>query len=292
MINRKDVQNIESLFMLAAVHEHSSKRKAAQSIGSSVDTLNKYINNLEAELGVQLVISSGLGCQLTPKGRNVVSSASEIKEILMKIYADKPENNTASGLVKVGMDIGVSANCILYRIDKFFTRYPKVQIQTMMFQDSLKLCYNDLDIGISYSEPREKDVVSLAVKQIECKLFASPQYLSENGYPQDIEDIIQNHRIVCKSGMSYYDKEYREILKKAEKVCYISNSSGSVIDAVKNNAGICIMPTRFADEGLVCLDNFNKICHISLYLSCHKKTKDLPRVRAVINYLKEVFEKM
>ena len=74
----------------------------------------------------------------------------------MKIYAEKPENNTASGLVKVGMDIGVSANCILYQIDKFFTRYPKVQIQTMMFQDSLKLCYNDLDIGISYSEPREK----------------------------------------------------------------------------------------------------------------------------------------
>ena len=118
-----------------------------------------------------------------------------------------------------------------------------------------------------------KDVVSLAVKQIECKLFASPQYLSENGYPQDIEDIIKNHRIVCKSGMSYYDKEYREILKKAEKVCYTSNSSGSIIDAVKNNAGICIMPTRFADEGLVCLDNFNKICHISLYLSCHKRPK-------------------
>ena len=29
----------------------AANAKAAQSIGSSVDTLNKYINNLEAELG-------------------------------------------------------------------------------------------------------------------------------------------------------------------------------------------------------------------------------------------------
>ena len=58
MINRKDLQNIESLFMLSTLGECRSKRKAAEAIGASVDTLNKYIGNLEAEFGLQLVISS------------------------------------------------------------------------------------------------------------------------------------------------------------------------------------------------------------------------------------------
>ena len=46
MINRKDLQNIESLFMLSTLGECRSKRKAAEAIGASVDTLNKYIGNL------------------------------------------------------------------------------------------------------------------------------------------------------------------------------------------------------------------------------------------------------
>ena len=90
----------------------------------------------------------------------------------------------------------------------------------------------------------------------------------------------------------YYDKQYREILKNSENVRYISNSSGSVIDAVRNNAGICIMPLRFAEEGLICLDNFDWNSHISIYLFSRKRVKDLPRVRAVINYFKEILQRM
>ena len=110
--------------------------------------------------------------------------------------------------------------------------------------------------------------------------------------PQNIKDIIKNHRIVCKSDPVYYDKQYREILKNSENVRYISNSSGSVIDAVRNNAGICIMPLRFAEEGLICLDNFDWNSHISIYLFSRKRVKDLPRVRAVINYFKEILQRM
>ena len=52
--------------------------------------------------------------------------------------------------------------------------------------------------------------------------------MKKYGYPQNIKDIIKNHRIVCKSDPVYYDKQYREILKNSENVRYISNSSGSV----------------------------------------------------------------
>lgn len=292
MINRKDLQNIESLFMLSPLGECRSKRKAAEAIGASVDTLNKYIGNLEAEFGLQLVISSEHGCTLTPKGVKFTENASRMEELLQQMYAENGRNTQNFFPVKVGMDVGISSNLMFYDIDAFFSRFPDIQIQSIIFQDSLQLQYNNLDIGISYCEPKEKDVTVLAVKNIECKLFASPAYLKKYGYPQNIKDIVKNHRIVCKSDPVYYDKQYREILKNSENVRYISNSSGSVIDAVRNNAGICVMPLRFAEEGLICLDNFDWNSHISIYLFSRKRVKDLPRVRAVINYFKEILQRM
>lgn len=292
MIKRKDMQNIESLFMLSSINEYRSKRKAAEAIGSSVDTLNKYIGNLEAELGLRLVVSSEHGCTLTPKGLSILKSTSLMKEILLQIYGEKNKKSQNHYTVKVGMDIGISTNLIFYNIDTFFSRFPDIQIQSTIFQDCLKLQYNNLDIGISYSEPKEQDVIILDMKKIECKLFAAPAYLKKYGYPQNIKDIVKNHRIVCKSDYVYYDKQYQEILKSSRNIRYISNSSESVIDAVRHNAGICIMPARYAEEGLVCLENFDWNSHMNIYLFSRKQAKDLPGVRAVINYFKEIFKKM
>lgn len=292
MINRKDIQNIESLFMLSAIKESKSKRKAAEYVGSSVDTLNKYIKNLEEELGFSLVVSSGQGCKLTPKGISIMKNITPMKEILFKIYNEKSENNTAAGLVKVGLDIGVSASLPLLDINEFLTKYPHLQIESTMYQDGVRLEPNNLDIGISYNEPKEKDVVILATKVMKCKLFASPNYLAQNGYPKDVADLVKNHWIVCKYDAGYYNKEYKEILKHAENIRYTSNSSSSLIDATQRSAGICVMPMRFTHEGLVSLDNFDWVSYINIYLYSHKKVKDLPRVRAVINYIKEIMEKM
>ena len=95
MINRKDLQNIESLFMLSTLGECRSKRKAAEAIGASVDTLNKYIGNLEAEFGLQLVISSEHGCTLTPKGIKFTENASRMEELLPKT-AETPKISSRS----------------------------------------------------------------------------------------------------------------------------------------------------------------------------------------------------
>lgn len=286
------MQNIESLFMLSTIEECHSKRKAAESIGASVDTLNKYINNLEAALGLQLVISSEQGCELTTKGIDIVKSSSKMKDILFQIYDENEVNNKHYYTVKVGMDVGISSNLIFHNIDSFFSNFPDIRIQSIIFQDDLKLQYHNLDIGLSYSEPKEKDVIVLAIKNIECKLFASPAYLKKYGYPKSIKDITQKHRLVCKSDFVYYDRKYKEFLKNSENICYISNSCGSIIDAVRHNAGICIMPMRFAEEGLICLDNFDWKSDMNIYLFSHKRAKDRPQVRAVINYFKEIFQKM
>lgn len=49
MINKKDISKLESLLYLYAFSKHGSKRAVAEKLGASVDTVNKYISDLQAE---------------------------------------------------------------------------------------------------------------------------------------------------------------------------------------------------------------------------------------------------
>ena len=52
------------------------------------------------------------------------------------------------------------------------------------------------------------------------------------------------------------------------------------------------MPMRFAKEGFVCLDNLKCEKSPTIYLVAHKKSKDISRVRAVINFYKKLIDEM
>lgn len=60
------MNKIDAFYMVAAIHKHGGKRKAAEAMGLSVDTLNKYVEELEGELGIRLLIINRKGCSLTP----------------------------------------------------------------------------------------------------------------------------------------------------------------------------------------------------------------------------------
>lgn len=71
MFSKRDLMNMKGIMMLHAIKKYGGKRTAAKFLNTSIDTLNKYLSNLENELGVKLVASDEKGCFLTPKGEQV-----------------------------------------------------------------------------------------------------------------------------------------------------------------------------------------------------------------------------
>ena len=75
MISKKDIANLESILLLRAVEQHAGKRKASEALNTSVDTINKYLDNLEQELGVKLLSTSSRGSNLTNVARRIADKA-------------------------------------------------------------------------------------------------------------------------------------------------------------------------------------------------------------------------
>lgn len=85
MITKKDIAKLEGLLMLVAVSENNSKKKVAEALNLSVDTLNKYISDLEKELGTKLVTSNGRGSVLTYEAQNIINLGFDIKKVVRSV---------------------------------------------------------------------------------------------------------------------------------------------------------------------------------------------------------------
>ena len=291
MIGKKDLSVLESVLFLRAIEQCYGKRKAAEALCTSVDTINKYIENLEQDLGVKLISSDGKGSTLTNEAQRIVDKSSKIKEVLDDIYNIRLENKEIKGEVRVFMSLGYASYLAPQDLSALFDVFPDLVVNSISSLDVSSLNVKDADVILTFEEINNNDVVLISDKIVYCGFFASSEYLSKKGYPVDIDDLIDNHRLITK-----YDSLLRKVVGdekfKRAKVCFKSNNSLALINAIQNNTGIGIMPLGFASQGLVCLDNIACDVSVNYRLYANRNTKDIPRVRTLINFYKDIMDKL
>lgn len=280
MITKRDINTIESLLLFMAVTQHSNKRKASEALNTSVDTINKYIDNLEQDLSLKLLYSDSRGTNLTENGRKILASAEQITDIIHSMYSATIENTDAlsdcSGKVRVAMSLGINANLRPGYVRDFFDRYPDISVISTVTPEAPKLDDMTYDIALTNRKPTSPNVVVIREIKVEYGFFASPEYLDAHGYPIDFDEMIAAHRI----------------LTTADSADYISGSHNSLVALVHAGLGIAALPLFYKREGLVCLDNLFCESSLKFYLCAHKNVKDIPRVRAVINFYTAMLDKI
>ena len=216
MMGRKDLYNLESLYMLSAIAEYQGKRQAAEMLGISVDTISKYISNMELELGVKLLVSNSRGSYLTPNGHKLLEEFRKLKGVLSNVYTLKPEEETVQGSVRVLMNAGASSRFLCSEISDFLDNYPLLNLQVTNTFDRPTLANMAYDVAISYYAPTGADEVIVGQKKVLCGYFASPDFLSRYGYPRDIEDMIANYRMIYFENNMASLSRWRELMRRAE----------------------------------------------------------------------------
>ncbi len=292
MLTGKDLHNLEAFVALRAIHRCAGKKKAAEEQGISVDTLSKYIESGEKSLGVRLVNEKGRICSLTPAGMNFVEALEPVVGIWDRFNQEKEKRKHVSGTVRIGVDIGASSAVLLEGFMALGDKHPFLSVEIVPLTD-IEKDYKDCDICVSRTELGNMSDLSLINKrELDCGFFASSKYLAKYGYPSSVEDIVQKHRMVCRDNIKVYDEDFQEILKKTAKNNFISPCSSTVVRLIRFGAGIGVLPLHFKDEGLVCLDNFSCKTKAAFYLFVKSKLKDLPRIRAVLEFYKDMLSRL
>jgi len=293
MMKKQNFMSLQALLILSAIDKSGGKRKVSEILGLSIDTINKYVSILEKEVGYELLINNGKGAQLTHRGKELIKHAQAIEDEFNRVYYDEIYDKDLRGDVVVSMPLSVSTNLLPECIGDFFAQYPDINLVTMTFIDNSDFSNMVSDIGLTFLPPQNNDVVVVYSRKVECGYFASPAYLAKHGYPKDFDDMLENHWIITRVQLQDFIHEWKDIVKKSKHTRCVTNSTYAATEIVRCGGGIAVMPLRYSrEEGFVCLNNFKCDKSPTIYLVVKKKSKDTPRVRAVIDFYKDLMDKM
>lgn len=87
-----------------------------------------------------------------------------------------------------------------------------------------------------------------------------------------------------------YVDGWKELMAKAKHLVYKTNSIFSLRSVLEKGGGIGISPTAYGSENLIRVLEKEFGFDINIYLITHRATKDMPRIRAVVDYIKKVLD--
>ena len=275
-----------------AVARSGSTLSAARSLRVNQSTVHRRIQELERQLGCELVRRHPTGYRLTELGEYVQASAIRVEVAANDLQrAISAKSNETSGTVKVTCPEALGPRLIGARlIEKFNARYPDVRIEFVMNDRIVELGTGEADIAIRAKRPVEDALVGRKIADSPWAVYASRTYVARRG-SIDNQAQIERHSVVMFSGALSDHPAARWVRSVAPNahVAARANSIAALLPSVKSGAGLAPMPVMVGDneKDLVRVLELGPEMANPFYLLTHRDLRRTPRIRAFFDFIVE-----
>ncbi len=249
------MDKFKSIRAFTKVVEAGGFAAAAREMGLSRSVVNKYLINLENELGTQLLRRSTRQVSPTETGiafyDRCVSILSDLDEAIAAVteLQEKPQGNLR---INAPMSFGMRHLSAL--VADFMATYPEVHVELVLNDRFIDPIEEGFDVTVRIGEPHPStSLIAREIVQAKRVVCASPAYLKAHGEPTHPNEL-KHHRCLHYgyqgSGnhwrLSVSDGEYSVSIG-----CAMWSNNGEVLkDAAVNDQGIGLLPTFIVGEAL------------------------------------------
>lgn len=290
---KSKIINIRNILCFVETAKEGTVSRAADSNGMKQSNLSAAIKSLEDDMSIKLFERVHNGMSLTENGKEVYRIACEIDNVLFKIANFSTVANKISGDIRLWTSDGLGSGFLSACLSDFHLQYPEVHIDIVCSIEAPRIM-QEADMAVVYDEPKQEGAVILAENKLEFGLFASMDYLSKHGYPKSIDDLQKNHNICNRNNFSIVWPKWKSFIEECERVVVTTNSSSLLMRLTRDGVGIGLHPISVAnkEKDLVHLADLDLRFMHSFWIIAKQETKDVPKVRALINYIKAATEKL
>jgi len=266
---------------------------AARALDIGLTTVTRAVDRLEERLNTKLLVRGPQGVTLTESGERAYDSA-----LTMERAAENFENlildseSAPEGRVRLAAPDGLAGVFLPRYVPEFLRANPKIDlvIDGGLWPD--KPLVGETDLTLTFAEPKNPDMVAIPLAYFHYTFFASRDYLQLYGAPTSLEQMAQHsyvHHVAqdhSKENWNPRHAAFQDFLHKR----IVTNSSAVSFGAIQQGAGIGPLPTCILaiDPSLVTLDL--PVETVRLWLVRHRDVGGSARIRAVIAWLREVFD--
>ena len=178
---------------------------AARELGLSTAAVSKRLTQMEARLGLALVVRTTRRMSLTPEGETYLEHArrilAEIDDMERMLGAAK---GTPQGLLRVNATLGFGRSHVAPVISRFVKKHPQVQVQLQLSVNPPALTEDAFDVCIRFGAPPDTRVIARRIAPNRRLLCASPAYLARHGEPKLPADLARHNCIGIRQGDEAY----------------------------------------------------------------------------------------
>lgn len=176
--------------------ERGSFTRAAEDVGVSPALLSREISRLEAGLGVALITRTTRRMTLTETGRAYYDEAQSILNALGGFEERiRARSGVVRGHLKVNAPSSFGQVVVAPMLPDFCARYPDLRVCLSLDDRVVDMVEGGFDLTLRVrATMKDSALRARKVGTVEVGIFASPEYLSRHGVPEEPEDI-SGHRI-------------------------------------------------------------------------------------------------
>lgn len=178
--------------LLLRVVEKGSFSAASRDLRMPLATLSRKVSELEAHLGIRLLVRTTRKLALTDAGAAYVTSARRILEQI-----DETERIAAGELYAPRGELVLTAPILFGRLHilpvvaEFLAAYPEINVRLLLSDRNLHLIDDHIDMAVRIGPLPDSRMIATRVGSIRTVVCASPKLLAAHGTPRVPEELAE-----------------------------------------------------------------------------------------------------
>lgn len=279
-------------YFLAAART-GSLAAASRQLGSHQPTVGRRIDSLERRLGVRLFQRHAQGLTLTEEGHRIMQAAEAMGEAAATLQrASNFEGSEIRGSVRIAAPSGLAVHLIAPNLPQFHERFPDLDIVLQPSASSADLTHGEADVAIRLYRPTAEELVVRHAGNMGFGLYGAAAYLQQHGAPENAAALPLHFYIGYGEQLRHLEENrWLEALAGDARFVLCSDDTHTRLAAADAAMGLAVLPHALAQRSsqLQRVLETVEVPSKPIWLVVHRDLRYLARVRAVLDWLAELF---
>ncbi|MFC4668688.1 LysR family transcriptional regulator [Seohaeicola nanhaiensis] len=283
----------DKLRIFHAVSDAGSLTHAGDKLNLSQSAVSRQIRALEESLNTTLFHRHARGLILTEQGELLFDATRSISKRLEAAAARiRDSEEEVFGELRVTTTYGFGTLWLVPRLPKLYEKYPNLKIDLMLEERVLDLPMREADVAIRMKEPSQADLIRKRLMTVQMLLYASKDYIAQNGAPTELEDMA-NHRLICQNTNAAQVAAGASLVQhlmafNPHSLLTVNNYFG-VLQGVLNNLGIGVLPDYLVEDfpALVRILPQIESADVPVFLAYPEELRQSQRIIAFRDFVQE-----
>ncbi|GLQ46653.1 transcriptional regulator [Dyella lipolytica] len=187
------MNRIDAMHIFVRVAELASFTKAADSLGLPKASTSIAVQQLEGQLGTQLLHRTTRKVQMTQDGQRFYERCKTLladMDELDAMFQRVPQS--LRGRLRVDMNSRIARNQVIPRLPQFMREHPQIEVELSCTDRRVDVVGEGFDCVVRVGTLEDSSLVARSLGRFRIVNCASPDYLDEHGTPRELGDLAQH----------------------------------------------------------------------------------------------------